>query len=85
EYEYGEERQLKRKWNKVHSTLRIVVEHTFGWLKTRFPYLSGICGRDLDGMLNIIESLFVVHNILLTLGDFSDGLDDIDLNAILCE
>jgi hypothetical protein len=85
EFEYGDERHDRRQWNKAHSAMRIVVEHTFGRLKVRFPYLNGISGWDMDAMLQSIESLFVVYNILITLNDFPEDLDGPDLNEILRE
>jgi hypothetical protein len=85
EFEYSNERHARRQWNKAHSAMRIVVEHTFGRLKVRFPYLNGISGWDMDAMLHSIESLFVVYNILITLNDFPEHLDGPDLNEILRE
>ncbi|KAG8701875.1 hypothetical protein FRC09_005081 [Ceratobasidium sp. 395] len=85
EFEYGYRRRLLRQWNRAYSWLRIVVEHTFGRLKMRFPYLAGIWGYDMDQMLRAIESLFVVHNILLRLGDLPDGLDGLELQELLLQ
>lgn len=34
-------------------------------------------------MCRVLDSLFVVHNILHTLGDYPDNIDDVDLNEIM--
>ncbi|QRV88235.1 DDE superfamily endonuclease [Ceratobasidium sp. AG-Ba] len=78
EYEiHDAEPQMKRtmkKWNKSMSSQRIVVEHTFGRLKARFAYLQGIRGRHMRTIYRVIESLFILHNVLLDFGDFAEDL-----------
>lgn len=59
------------------------MEHAFGKLKGRFPYLQGIRGWDIRNMCRVIDSLLVLHNILHTLGDLPDDIDGLDLNAFM--
>lgn len=65
----------RKRWNRGYSSMRIVVEHAFGRLKARFPFLQGMRGWDIDNMYRVVESLLVVHNILLTLDDRADDIE----------
>ena len=60
---------LRRKWNKQLSSLRIYVEHAFGWLKGRFPLLRCLIGFDMHDMFSVIEAAMILHNILEEYGD----------------
>lgn len=59
-----EEAVIRKQWNRHLSSLRIFVEHAFGRLKGRFPYLRFIPGKDLNEIYNMIEALLIIHNIL---------------------
>ncbi|QRW13271.1 DDE superfamily endonuclease [Ceratobasidium sp. AG-Ba] len=68
------EKRKMKKWNKAFASQRIVVEHTFGRLKKRFGYLRGIPGRHMGTIYRVIESLVILHNILLDFGDLAEDL-----------
>ena len=59
----------RKAWNRQLSSVRIFVEHAFGHLKGRFPYLCFMPGRNMTEMYRIIEALMIVHNILEEYGD----------------
>lgn len=59
-----EEAAIRKRWNRKLSSLRIFVEHAFGRLKGRFPYLRAIPNTNLDEIFHTIEALLVIHNIL---------------------
>lgn len=55
------------------------MEHAFGRLKGRFPILSGeIPGYDRDEIWQLICSLMVLHNLLLSFADSVGGMDHWD-------
>ncbi|CEL63950.1 hypothetical protein RSOLAG1IB_10933 [Rhizoctonia solani AG-1 IB] len=66
--------RLMKKWNKSMSSQRIIVEHTFARLKNWFRYLQGVRGSDLQSAYRAIESMLVLHNILIELGDYTEDL-----------
>ncbi|KAB5589640.1 hypothetical protein CTheo_6913 [Ceratobasidium theobromae] len=68
----------RKKWNLAFSSQRIVVEHAFGRLKARFAYLQGIRGWDLNSMHKVVESLLVLHNLLIAFGDLPDDIDGVE-------
>lgn len=63
------ESQRRKTWNRQLLSLRISIEHAFGLLKGRFPYLRQIPGWDLEKIYKFVEALMVVHNILILQGD----------------
>lgn len=80
--------ERRKKWNHKLSSLRISVEHAFGRLKGRFPYLREIRGADLTETYCVIEALFVLHNILeglhddpMEIDDFVDELEEYEENV----
>jgi hypothetical protein len=59
-----------RAFNRRLSSVRIVVEHTFGLLKGRFPSLRGMgTHKSLQDVYKVIEALIVVHNMSIDLKD----------------
>lgn len=54
-----QERALREKFNLALSSLRVTIEHVFGRLKGRFPYLRNIYGElpSLHVMLDSIADL----------------------------
>lgn len=70
------ESRRRKKWNQKLSSLRIYVEHAFGRLKGRFPYLREISGYDMDKIYKFIEALLVVHNVLTLLDDNPQAIED---------
>jgi hypothetical protein len=51
------------------------VEHAFGRVKGRFRALQCLPGRDIAEMKRIIESLFILQNILLEYGDRGNDME----------
>jgi hypothetical protein len=90
ELSFGAEKRHRIKYNKYHSSARIIVEHTFGLLKGRFPSLKLLPGRDIPRMYKVIRALMVLHNIFLMIGDNAREIpgfdeDDADANTIRAE
>lgn len=65
-----EEKIRRRTFNRLISNKRIYVEHAFGILKGRFPSLK-LFGTpcDIRDVYRAVESLMVVHNLCIDLGD----------------
>lgn len=66
-----------RRFNYLHSNVRIDIEHSFGILKQRFPSLRNIRLRlknkeDYMRILQWIMTCFVLHNFLQTENDEID-------------
>jgi hypothetical protein len=72
------EHKRRIKWNQQHSRVRIMVEHTFGALKGRFPALKLFAGRDMKRIYLSIEALIIVHNIFVDLKDSPKDICDYD-------
>jgi hypothetical protein len=57
-------------YNRIHKKTRILVEHTFGVIKKRFPVLlSPIRSKTLENVQAIVSSVIVIHNILIDIKD----------------
>jgi hypothetical protein len=69
ELQAGDTRAAQTRWNKKLLAAYIAVEHMFGELKGRFPYLKWVPGWNLKRVYSIVEALFILHNILRWLGD----------------
>ncbi|QRW12983.1 DDE superfamily endonuclease [Ceratobasidium sp. AG-Ba] len=66
-----EERALKRKFNQRFSKARIVVEHAFGMLKSRFESLKFMgTSRDIQINFKTLEALMALHNLCI---DYKDA------------
>lgn len=65
----AQEAQRRQGWNQKLSSIRISVEHAFGMLKGRFPFLRHIPNYDIDHVYHIIEALLIVHNFLIDRSD----------------
>lgn len=53
-------------FNKVHKKTRILVEHTFGILKKRFPVLLyAVRSKYLENVQALVASVIIIHNILI--------------------
>ena len=63
------ESSICKQWNQSLPQLCIFVEHGFGRLKGRFPYLHGIPSNNLSEVYRTIEVLLVIHNILQSIRD----------------
>jgi hypothetical protein len=64
------EKARRRKFNKRLSSQRIIVEHTFGMLKGRFPSLKDLPPeQDIRDTYRVVEALLTLHNMCIDLGD----------------
>jgi hypothetical protein len=62
-----------RAFNRRLSSVRIVIEHTFGLFKGRFPCLRGLGPHtSMQEIYRTIEALIVLHNIAIDLNDKPD-------------
>ncbi|XP_046387094.1 putative nuclease HARBI1 [Ischnura elegans] len=59
----GHQTRAQRNFNFIHSSVRITVEHAFGWLKQRFRQLYHLKGRDMVELVKTIHACFILHNI----------------------
>lgn len=67
------EKARRRKFNKRLSSQRIIVEHTFGILKGRFPSLKDLPPeQDIRDTYRVVEALLTLHNMCIDLGDAPD-------------
>ena len=58
----------QRRYNIAHKRTRIIVEHTFGMLKKRFPaLLYSLRPRKMSNIQAIIAAAVVLHNIVIFL------------------
>jgi hypothetical protein len=79
------ERSQRLKFNEKHAETHTLIGKSIEHLKHRFPILTNLPDIPAMDVGNIARSLFVLHNILLSLGDcegFTRGwLDDgVDLD-----
>ncbi|KAF8686121.1 DDE superfamily endonuclease [Rhizoctonia solani] len=78
----GEDRPRKVQFNRCISRARVLVERTFGKLKSRFPSLvmMGDIGNP-EVLYRVIEALMVLHNICYDLHDTVSGESDAFIEA----
>jgi nuclease HARBI1 len=60
---------VQRKYNRLHSTNRIIVEHAFGQLKRRFPILKYCVRVAHERIPTYISACFILHNAAKALND----------------
>ena len=67
-------------FNHRHSSLRNVIERTFGVLKKRFPIIaSGTETRyDVDAMTKIVLACCILHNFLRGIDNDESLLEEVD-------
>lgn len=69
-----ENKQRMRAFNRRLSSVRIVIEHTFGLFKGRFPSLRAMGPhQNIQDLYKTIEALMVLHNMAI---DFKDRPND---------
>jgi nuclease HARBI1 len=74
----------ERRYNIIHSRNRVIIEHTFGQLKRRFPILRYGVRIKLERVPICIAACFVLHNIAKSLND-PDFEDDEDVEENVFE
>ena len=57
--------QQKKHFNYVLSGARVVVEHTFGVLKSRFRRLTLVETKSVEGAVRLVTAVCVLHNICI--------------------
>lgn len=60
---------VKKKYNYIHSSTRVIIEQAIGLWKGRFRILRYLNVYNTEDIPNIILALAVLHNICLGLGD----------------
>lgn len=81
---YGNLTQTQIDFNYIHSSTRMVVEHSFGYLKGRFRRIHHFTEQiDLKLLVKIITSACILHNICIIQNDLYDIdlCDEIDENV----
>lgn len=69
----------ERHFNKIHKANRVVIEHSFGQLKRRFPILRYGIRLQLDNIPKCIMSCFILHN---TAKFVDDPYEDLEVGII---
>lgn len=73
--DYGNLLESQTIFNKRHSSTRMIIERTFGLLKSRWRKLN-LLDCELHNVNKIIVACCVLHNITLKYGDLRAYLDD---------
>lgn len=71
---------MQRHYNKIHSQSRIVVEHTFGLLKSRWRILKFINVNKIEKAVKIITACCILHNICYVNLDFWDDYEPLQVD-----
>ncbi|XP_018577163.1 protein ALP1-like [Anoplophora glabripennis] len=82
---YRDNRNLtveQRRFNYLHSKTRIVIEHTFGILKSRWRILKYINVNTVEKAVKIIVACCVLHNFCLVSGDAWEEYNEVEDNNI---
>ena len=71
----------KELYNMRHSSLRNVIERTYGIVKARFPILRDMpSGYSLNTQISLVLTSFLIHNFIRINQDDDDNLNDIHDN-----
>ena len=70
-------------FNKWLSSIQIISEYAYGWIKGHFPSLKA-AGKhqDMKELYKAIEVLLVLHNICLDCRDRPEDIPDFDLQEL---
>jgi hypothetical protein len=61
---YNKPNNEQKRFNKIFSSHRIVVEHSFGRLKNRFVGIREIAVKKISTAINLIDCAIILHNYL---------------------
>ena len=80
EYSRKGPQNAKKLFNHRHSSLRNVIERTFGVLKKRFPIIASWTEPhyDVDTMTKIVLACCIVHNFLRGIENDESLLEEVD-------
>lgn len=59
----------QRAYNRLHKTERVIIEHTFGQVKQRFPILMNKIRMSTERIPSMIAACFILHNVAKYLND----------------
>lgn len=76
--DYGALTDAERNYNYVFSSTRVLIENTFGILKSRFRQLSCLDFHKVQKISKFILSCCVLHNLCIDKNDFIDSDNDLD-------
>jgi hypothetical protein len=63
-------KEKMKKYNHLHRSTRVKVEHGFGIIKKRFPVLLyQIRCRKIENVQSLISAAFVIHNFLIDINE----------------
>ena len=68
----------EKRYNKLHTQNRVVIEQCFGQLKRRFPILRYGVRLKLERVPTCIIACFILHNVAKSLNDPEDFEEDIE-------
>ena len=60
----GQGNKIEERFNYVHSSLRHVIERTFGVWKNRWRILKQMLSYDIEDQKNIVVATYVLHNFI---------------------
>jgi hypothetical protein len=69
---------VEKRYNKIHTKNRVVIEQSFGQLKRRFPMLRYGLRLKLESIPMCIVACFMLHNIAKFLGDADFNPEDFE-------
>ena len=72
---FGNLTQEQRRFNRVHSRCRLVIEHAFGMLKCRFRRLLRFDSCDMNILVDSVQSACVLHILCVIERDAFDVSD----------
>jgi hypothetical protein len=55
---------MQELYNLRHSSLRNVIERTYGAVKSKFPILRTMTSYSIDDQVEIIRAVFAIHNFI---------------------
>lgn len=68
----------ERAYNKLHTKERVLIERTFGQIKSKFPFLRGSVRVKTERIPRMVVACFVLHNISKFLREEDSEDEEID-------
>ncbi|XP_059097976.1 putative nuclease HARBI1 isoform X2 [Tigriopus californicus] len=57
--------ESERRYNRAHQATRLNVDHCFGMLKNRFPFLLYIIRSKMDNVVALVTTAIIFHNLAI--------------------